>query len=294
MNKVAIVIPNLNGSKYLFETLTSIAIQKSLPDEIIISDNHSTDNSLDVIELFDNLNIKVVIPESKLSMSENWNFAAMHSESDWFFLLSNDDLLRNTAILRLRAIIAEISEDIGVIAFKSELIDENSRLLLGKLKIGQSRIREKHEFLRENIKFLHINAASVAIKKNAWKDVGGFPENYSFIHDLVFYQRLVLKYKIMERKEILGRYRVYINKPNTEFRKEQTKIDFCLYEQLDLKIYIQLYPDLKNAYEAENRSEILKRDYKKILKLKVRKILILAMTYARHVEGSLKQSGFPS
>jgi glycosyltransferase involved in cell wall biosynthesis len=293
MTKVAIVIPNLNGSKYLFETLTSIAMQKSAPDEVIISDNQSTDNSLEIIKLFRNLNIRVVIPERSLSMSENWNFAAMNSKSDWFFLLSNDDLLRDTAILRLRTIITELSDDVGTITFKSEIIDENSRLLLGKFKIGKSRIREEYEFLKENIKFLHINAASVAIRKSAWQSIGGFPENYRFIHDLIFYQRLVLKYRIMESKEVLGRYRVY-SKPNSELRVRQTEMDFDVYEQLDLSSHIMLYPDLELAYESEICSEVAIQDFRRTLRLQVRKILIYIMTWVRHIAGILRRSGFPT
>lgn len=101
-------------------------------------------------------------------------------------MLSNDDLLRDTAIKRLKEIVTELPPNIGVVSFKSEIIDENSRLVLGKYGFGKSKIREEYEFLKQNVKFLQINAASVAIKRVSWRDVGKFPIEYSVLHDLVF------------------------------------------------------------------------------------------------------------
>ena len=102
MTTVAIAIPNLNGGDYLYETLQSLQMQIVKPDEIVFSDNYSTDQSLDIVKMFPDLNIRVIQPASFLTMSENWNFVANQTKSDWFFLLSNDDLLRNTAVKRLK------------------------------------------------------------------------------------------------------------------------------------------------------------------------------------------------
>lgn len=186
MVSIAIAIPNLNGAKYLYRTLESLQNQIEKADEIVFSDNYSIDESLEIVKLFPDLKIRVIRPERFLKMSENWNYAVDQINSDWFFLLSNDDLLRDTAIKRLKEIVTELPPNIGVVSFKSEIIDENSRLVLGKYGFGKSKIREEYEFLKQNVKFLQINAASVAIKRVSWRDVGKFPIEYSVLHDLVF------------------------------------------------------------------------------------------------------------
>ena len=122
MVSIAIAIPNLNGAKYLHKTLKSLQNQIEKPDEIVFSDNYSDDESLEIVKLFPDLNIKVVQPNRFLTMSENWNYVADQTYSDWFFLLSNDDLLRDTAVKRLREIVSEIEPNIGVVSFNSELI----------------------------------------------------------------------------------------------------------------------------------------------------------------------------
>ena len=291
---IAIAIPNLNGAKYLHKTLKSLQNQIEKPDEIVFSDNYSNDESLEIIKLFPDLNIRVIQPVRFLTMSENWNYVADQTKSDWFFLLSNDDLLRDTAVKRLKRIVSELAPNIGVVSFKSEIIDENSRLILGKYRFGKPEIREEYEFLKQNIKFLHINAASVAIKKVSWIDVGKFPHEYTVLHDLVFYQRVIMKWGILESKEVLGRYRIYYNKHKSEIRANLVMQDFRTYEKTDLKLHIEKYPDLSDLYnsEVEHRSDSLIKVATSINLL--RKVVLSIMTTFRRLQAVFDYSGFPS
>ncbi len=294
MTSIAIAIPSLNGAKYLRETLRSIEMQTVKPDEVIISDNHSSDDSIAIIQTYTNLNIKLISPATFVSMSKNWNFAASHVQSDWFIMLSNDDLLRNTAILKLKEIISNIPDNIGVISCKSEIIDEKSKLLFGKYKVGRARFRSEFDFLKENIRYLHINAASVAIKTQAWRGVGKFPENYDYIHDLVFYQRMILQFGILESKEVIARYRTYLIRAGSDLRTRQTEDDFSIYENTDLKFYISRYPQLEVVYNSEKFAKSSKQTVKPKIKQLWRMAVISVMSGFRRLEGIMHKSGFPS
>ena len=291
MVSIAIAIPNLNGANFLPETLRSLQNQIEKPDEIVFSDNNSSDDSLEILKSFPDLNIRVVQPDSSLTMSENWNYAVTQTKSDWFFLLSNDDLLRNNSIKKLREVVNGLSPNIGVVSFKSEIIDENSKLILGKFKFGRPKLREEHEFLKQNIKFLHVNAASVAIKKETWSDVGGFPVEYAFLHDLVFYQRVFSNWRILESKEVLGRYRIYRNKPNSAARSKLVAQDFQTYENSDLRSYAERFPDLLMRYqsaEVQNSASTLKR----MLRINHFRVLGLSiMTVCRRIQSIFNFSG---
>jgi hypothetical protein len=174
-----------------------------------------------------------------------------------------------------------------------QIIDEHSSLILGKYKFGKSKLREEYDFLKKNIKFLHINAASVAIKKVSWIDVGKFPQEYTVLHDLVFYQRVIMKWGILESKEVLGRYRIYYNRPKSEIRTNLVMEDFRTYEKSDLKFHIEKYPDLHVFYnsEVEHCSESLIRVATLINLL--RKVVLSIMTTCRRLQAAFNNSGFP-
>src|ERR1035437_9572714 len=62
---ISIVLPVYNGEKYLKEAIRSV-LKQSFPDfELIILNDGSTDNSLEIIKSFDDSRIKVVNQENR-------------------------------------------------------------------------------------------------------------------------------------------------------------------------------------------------------------------------------------
>ena len=70
-----IVIPNRNDSAYLSKCISSITNQTTFPDEVIILDDNSSDNSLNVIEKYINgYNFfKLIKNKKQLGAIENSN-----------------------------------------------------------------------------------------------------------------------------------------------------------------------------------------------------------------------------
>lgn len=58
--KHSICIATFNGEKYIHEQLTSILCQLSINDEIIISDDYSTDKTLEILKNINDTRIKIV------------------------------------------------------------------------------------------------------------------------------------------------------------------------------------------------------------------------------------------
>ena len=50
--KISIIIPVYNVEKYVKETLISVKNQSSMPDEVIIINDGSTDNSFNIVKTY--------------------------------------------------------------------------------------------------------------------------------------------------------------------------------------------------------------------------------------------------
>jgi glycosyltransferase involved in cell wall biosynthesis len=285
-NSVSIVIPNRNGEKYLWQTLKSIRDQTSLPKEVVISDNYSSDDSLKIVKKFKDLPIRLVSPPREMTMSEHWNFAIENTSCEWFFLLSNDDLLRKNAVAVLQRDQITVPKKTAIISYRSEIINQNSKLITGKFSIGISSSLSGSSFLSKNLWISHINVGAMAICKSAWIQIGKFPEEFEYLHDLVFFQNASLTHEIFKSPKVLGRYRVYENTIQSLERTRKTEADFVILEKSQFPKLLSLYPQLLIGHEKKVIYS-LQKTLNLIHNLGLRK-----MTAMRHIYEFIGKSGF--
>jgi len=87
---VSIVIPNHNGALFLLEAITS-AIEQDYPyTEIIVVDDGSTDNSLELLEIYKG-SIEVICAENFGAASAR-NLGIMAAKGDFIAFLDSDDV----------------------------------------------------------------------------------------------------------------------------------------------------------------------------------------------------------
>lgn len=81
-----------NGASYIKEQLQSILLQLSPLDEIVISDDSSVDNTVDIIKAFGDPRIKLI--EGQLFKSPIFNIenAIKHATGEYIFLADQDDV----------------------------------------------------------------------------------------------------------------------------------------------------------------------------------------------------------
>ena len=94
--RVSIALATFNGDKYLEEQLESFSRQSRLPDEIVLSDDGSTDSTVEVIKKFAAAHkiFKVVLNINKdtLGYAGNFNRALEMCSGDIIFLSDQDDV----------------------------------------------------------------------------------------------------------------------------------------------------------------------------------------------------------
>lgn len=111
--KFSICMPTYNGSSWIEETLKSILSQSFQNFEVIISDDCSKDNTIEVIEKFKDKRIRIHRNKKNLGYGKNLRVLRKLARGDILFLMGQDDILLKGALLKTYNTFL-IDEDIGV------------------------------------------------------------------------------------------------------------------------------------------------------------------------------------
>ena len=132
----SICIPNYNYGHYIGETIQSVLDQSYSHFEIIVADNASTDNSLEVVESFRSDRIRVIRNRYNIGFGPNLQRATESARNDFVNLLSSDDLMKPGALETYAGILRERGDRAHqtVLASVAEVVDENGapQMLLGR------------------------------------------------------------------------------------------------------------------------------------------------------------------
>jgi glycosyltransferase involved in cell wall biosynthesis len=101
---VSVCVPTYNGSAYLAETLASISTQTFGDFEIVIIDDGSSDDTVDIAERFAATDRRARIvrnAERAGSSARNANKCLDHARGEWIKFLFQDDLMAPTCLERM-------------------------------------------------------------------------------------------------------------------------------------------------------------------------------------------------
>jgi len=123
---VSIVVPNFNKGKYLEDTLKSLISQTHKNIEIIIVDDGSTDNSLEILKRYDKVDTRIkVYFNEHLGKVRSINYGMTMVKGDFVKLWGSDDYMQEYVVEKL---LNEVG-NAGVVAHNCLLTDENLSII---------------------------------------------------------------------------------------------------------------------------------------------------------------------
>ena len=111
--KYSIIIPAHNGEAYLPSCIDSIITQDYQDYELLVSDDHSTDQTRQYLKTLDHPNLKVFDVAEPLSMTEHWELALSHARGEWLIFVGQDDGLQSY-FFRLADKLTKLAEQKGL------------------------------------------------------------------------------------------------------------------------------------------------------------------------------------
>lgn len=90
---ISVILTTYNGSNYIKKQIESILNQTVLPDEIIICDDNSTDDTVSQLNTYTNPQIKIFVNDKQLGVVENFKQAAkLAQHGNWLAFSDQDDI----------------------------------------------------------------------------------------------------------------------------------------------------------------------------------------------------------
>ena len=187
--KVSLAITVLNESDHIRRLFDSVVKQTRQPDEVVVCDGGSKDNTLDLIREYSNrLPLKIVTKEGA-NISQGRNEAIRNASHEivavtdagvWLEERWLEELLKGIGDQRLEIksnLQSPISNSLVAGFFQSD--PQN----IFEIALGATTLPDVEEINPQ--KFLP-SSRSVAFLKKAWEAVGGYPEWLDFSEDVVF------------------------------------------------------------------------------------------------------------
>jgi len=189
-NKISVIIPSYNYGHFLIEAIESVLNQTILPDEIIIADDCSTDNTGEISEIYSTKYpdlIKYFRNEKNLGIVDNFNKAVSLSIGEYICILGADNRFQSDYIEKTRIHLDKNSQ-VSIVYTDFVLFGPNARnYYIDFPKEQQSGIKfdelfyisfpdykpgKYPELLKNN--FIH---GSSLFRKECYSKVGGYKES---------------------------------------------------------------------------------------------------------------------
>ena len=98
---ISVIVPTYNSEKYIQKCISSVLHQKYQDFEILVVDNHSTDNTLNIIKSFNSDKIKIFSVVNNGNISVSRNLGINHSTGSWIAFLDSDDFWERDKLILL-------------------------------------------------------------------------------------------------------------------------------------------------------------------------------------------------
>jgi glycosyltransferase involved in cell wall biosynthesis len=124
---VSVALCTCNGSRFLAEQLQSIVVQTRLPQELVICDDASTDDTVSIIQAFSRSTpfpVKLFQNSERLGPAKNFEKAIRLCEGEIIFLCDQDDCWKPLKVERMVQALEKHPQ--AIYAFSNaEMVDEN-------------------------------------------------------------------------------------------------------------------------------------------------------------------------
>lgn len=224
---VSILIPTWQGEAWLEQTLTSVFAQDYRPLEVIVSDDGSTDRTLDILRQYpvtDDIPLQL-FSNPDPGMVNNWNHCIERASGTFLKFVFQDDLIEPGCVSALVAAVADpaialvycprrlqLSNDAATNAHCRAIRDSGQNLHQGWSRLAP--VMDGLDYL-DDPAFFDGNTnkigepSAVLLRRTALQQLGGFDPNFHHMIDIEMWTRLMAHFRIAFVDTPLAVFRIH-------------------------------------------------------------------------------------
>ena len=173
---VSVCMASYNGEQHILEQIQSILSQLDLNDELIISDDNSTDNTVDIIKEFNDNRIKIIENNTNIGYTGNFERALREVKNEIVFLSDQDDVWLDN---KVKTVIKYLDKYDFVVS-DAKIVDNN----LSVINVSHFNVHNvKNGFINNFIKSRYLGCL-MAFRREVIEMALPFPRRHNIcLHD---------------------------------------------------------------------------------------------------------------
>lgn len=256
---LSVGIPTYNGAAFIKESVQSVLAQSYCDYELIIVDDSSIDNTVEIVKSFSDPRIKVFQNEKRLGLAPNWNRCIELSSGEFINIFHQDDVMLPQNLERKTRFLLD-NPTAGFVYSSAIEFDETGLCVMAgwiASNAKQDTFYKKGEELFRKLIYWHniICCPGVIARRECYEKLGAFDTRLKFAADWEMWMRMALFYDVGFIAAPLIQYRWHQHNETNRFKKSWREIEeLHLAKSLILRKYakhISDFPSINQHVKKE-------------------------------------------
>lgn len=244
---VSICIATYNGGRFLRSALESIKAQDYKNIEVIVTDDCSSDDTLDICSEYSF--VTVYRNETRQGLVGNWNRAVTKASGKYIKLMGQDDVLAPGSV---RAQVEALKNTPGasISIGTCDVISEKGEHLMTRKLSGKDFVMDGVKFAKKSLwnRNIYCEPVNAMYTADAAAKAGVYDNEFIYVPDWDYAIELSLQGKVCYSASLISSFRISSgSETSTLYRKknhEMLKDTDKLFEKLKAKLGLSLFQEL--------------------------------------------------
>ena len=248
--RLSVCLPTYNGEAYVVEAVRSVLEQSYTDFELVVVDDGSSDRTLELLQAFDDLRLRIYQNPQRRGIPGNWNVAVGLARGEYVCVFHQDDVMLTDNLARKMALF-DTDPSLSLVHSGAEVVVEAG----APKRVAEWREKAEADFVEDGEAYfrkllLHgdcICAPSVIVRREQLAALGGFNETLGYTCDYEMWMKLCVEGRVGFIHDTLVRYRWHAANASHHYQYERGVEEFGRAMRAAVAYYTQRRGDTPQA-----------------------------------------------